>query len=372
MRALHHPLPVMNSGTSREIVSLHFGSATNGRKVYIQSSLHADEIPGMLVSHYLRKQLEELEKSDCIPGRIVLVSVANPIGLDQELMGNAFGRFDFAGGINFNRAFQHLTSRLIQRLEGKLGTNPDTNVQLIRRHSIEIMEELKPKNEAASLKMILQSLALDADIVLDLHCDNQAAMHLYTGTPLQEATMPLARYLKAQAVLVSVLSGDDPFDESCSRHWWELAQHFGSHYPIPLSCQSVTVELRGEADLNHELAQQDANGIIQFLKRTAHILGEADELPAALCVATPLEGSEPIVASRPGVLVFVKEVGERVEVGEKIADLIDPISSEVTPLVSSVAGVMYARVARRYASRGMSIAKIAGSVAYRSGNLLSI
>jgi predicted deacylase len=169
-----------------------------------------------------------------------------------------------------------------------------------------------------------------------------------------------------------VLSGDDPFDESCSRHWWELAQHFGAHYPIPLSCQSVTVELRGEADLNHELAQQDANGIIQFLKRTAHILGEADELPAALCVATPLEGSEPIVASRAGVLVFVKEVGERVEVGEKIADLIDPISSEVTPLVSSVAGVMYARVARRYASRGMSIAKIAGSVAYRSGNLLSI
>jgi predicted deacylase len=372
MRTVHHPLPIMSSGTSREIVSLHFGSGVTGRKVYIQSSLHADEIPGMLVNHYLRQQLDELERNNSILGRVILVPVANPIGLDQELFGTSFGRFDLAGGLNFNRSFEHLTTRLIERIDGKLGANQEVNTQLIRRQAIAIMDELRPANEAASLKRILQSMALDADIVLDLHCDNQAAMHLYTGTPLAQATMPLAGYLQAKAVLLSVQSGDDPFDESCSRHWWELAAHFGEQFPIALACHSVTVELRGETDLNHELAQQDASAIINFLKQAGHILGDVQEHPIALCEATPLEGSEPIVANKPGVLVFVKEVGERVEKGEKIADLIDPITAEVSSLVTSVSGVMYARVARRYAHRGMSVAKVAGSIAYRSGNLLSM
>ena len=38
--------------------------------------------------------------------------------------------------------------------------------------------------ETEALKRLLQSLALDADVVLDLHCDNQAVLHVYTGTPL--------------------------------------------------------------------------------------------------------------------------------------------------------------------------------------------
>ncbi len=35
-------------------------------------------------------------------------------------------------------------------------------------------------------------------------------------------------------------------------------------------------------------------------------------------------------------------------------------------------GTLFARVARRYASRGMRVAKIAGQQAYRSGKLLSL
>jgi predicted deacylase len=371
MRTLPHPLPAMSSGTAREVISLHFGSKITNKKVYIQSSLHADEIPGMLVSHYLRKQFDALEAAGKITGCIVLVPVANPVGLDQEIQGTAFGRFDLSTGINFNRGYKYLTPELISLLKDKLGENEVENTRLIREESLEILNRWMPKNEVGFLKKTLQTLAIDADIVLDLHCDNQAAMHLYTGTPLSDMTLPLSRYLGARALLVSTLSGDDPFDESCSRHWWELRSHFDANTPVSLGCQSVTIELRGETDISHSFAQADADAIIQFLMHAGHIQGTPISLPDALCQATPLEGSEPIVAPHAGVLVFSKNTGDYVNAGESVGDLIDPLSGETTPMISSVSGVLFARVARRYAHRGMSVAKVAGAIAYRTGNLLS-
>jgi predicted deacylase len=372
MRIVKHALPTLSTGTSREIVSYHFGSASNGKKVYIQSSLHADEIPGMLVSHYLRQSFSVLEQAGAIASEIVLVPVANPIGLAQDIQGSAFGRFDMATGINFNRGYQYLTARLKQKLAGKLGADVRANTILIREQALALLAEWQPNSEAAALKKTLQTLAIDADIVLDMHCDNQAVMHLYTGTPLAEATMPLVRYLGGRALLLSVLSGDDPFDESCSRHWWELAEEFGTDTPIALGCQSVTIELRGESDVAHDYAEQDAHAIVQFLIQAGHIQAKAEAMPEALCQPTPLEGSEPIIAAHAGILVFTKNVGDVIAAGESIGDLIDPISGQVTPMISNVAGVLYARVARRYAQHGMRVAKVAGAVAYRSGNLLSM
>ncbi|MCX7220164.1 MAG: M14 family metallopeptidase [Burkholderiales bacterium] len=372
MRTQPHLLPVKSSGTSRELISLHYGNASSGKKVYIQSSLHADEIPGMLVMQYLRKQLEQLEADAEIVGEIVLVPIANPIGLDQEIHGAAFGRFDLSTGINFNRGYLHLSAQLIAALGDQLGADSKENVRLIRQQAMRILQQWQAVSETEYLKKTLQTLAVDADIVLDLHCDNQAVMHLYTGTPLLAATQPLAAYLGAQALLTSVLSGDDPFDETCSRHWWELAQHFGEGIPIPSACLAVTVELRGETEVCHELARTDAAAIIAFLQHAGHIGGEVPIMPQALCKATPLEGVEPIVAAHAGILVFTKAVGERVAAGESIGDLVDPLSGEQTPLLATVAGVLFARVARRYAQGGMRVAKIAGEQAFRTGNLLSL
>ncbi|MCH8622598.1 succinylglutamate desuccinylase/aspartoacylase family protein [Undibacterium sp. TS12] len=372
MQIKRHALPDISSGTVRELHSFHYGTPGLGRKVYIQSSLHADEIPGMLVNHYLREMLEQYENRAAIAAEIVLVPVANPIGLAQEVQGMAFGRFDLATGINFNRGYRHLTPRILPLLEDRLGADAKENVKLIRQQALAVLQAWQPETATEQQKKILQTLAVDADLVLDLHCDNQAVMHLYTGTPLAQDCMPLAAYLGAQAVLVSVLSGDDPFDESCSRHWWELAQHFGQTTPVPNACLAITIELRGETEVSHELARADASSIIHFLQHAGYLRGKAPSLPAAVCQPTPLEGVEPLRAPHAGILVFTKAAGEHVEAGERVADIVDPVSAQVTPVLATVSGILFARVARRYATHGMRIAKIAGPVAYRSGNLLSL
>ena len=53
MRHHTHDLLSPVPGTGRQIHSFHYGPQNGAGKVYIQASLHADELPGMLVAWYL-------------------------------------------------------------------------------------------------------------------------------------------------------------------------------------------------------------------------------------------------------------------------------------------------------------------------------
>jgi len=371
MQIRKHPLPSISPGTAREVASLHFGTPGAGRKVYIQASLHADELPGMLVAHKLRERFLALEREGRIDGEIVLVPMANPVGIAQAIQGTRFGRFDLASGINFNRGYKYMAPELKESLRGRLSSDARHNVRAVRAAIRESLAGWQTSSETDTMKKILLSMAADADIVLDLHCDNEAVMHIYTGTPLAERITPLARLLGAHAVLLARESGDEPFDEACSRTWWELAEHFGADFPIPNACLSATVELRGETEVRHDYAEQDAAAIVDFLALEGHVRQDVAALPAPSCAPTPLEGVEPVVAPHGGLLVFLQPVGASVEPGTALADLIDPVTGDTTVLRATVTGKFFARTAYRFVQRGMRIAKVAGKVPFRTGKLLS-
>ncbi|MBY0466263.1 MAG: succinylglutamate desuccinylase/aspartoacylase family protein, partial [Burkholderiales bacterium] len=92
MRVLEHPLISQSIGTQRTLTSLHFGEAGARPKVMIQASLHADELPGMLVAHHLRQHLAQAEANGELRGEVVLVPIANPIGLSQTVLHSQLGR----------------------------------------------------------------------------------------------------------------------------------------------------------------------------------------------------------------------------------------------------------------------------------------
>ena len=360
-----------DSSMSCQLTSFHYGSPGSGKKVYIQAALHADEVPGMLVAQFLRTELAALEAAGKINGDIVLVPAANPIGLAQAIHGVPFGRFDLTTGTNFNRAYKHVAEELKLSLQGKLTGNADANVALIRQHARDSVASWQPATDAEALKKTLLGMAIDADIVLDLHCDNEAVLHIYAGTPLAQAATPLSAYMGAHALLLALEAGEEPFDEACSRLWWDLAAHFGPAFPIPAACMSVTVELRGEMDVNYDFARRDARALLNYLAHAGVLAMAPDSMPAPLCAPTPLEGVEPISAPHAGVLVFLKNLGEKVRAGDAIADLIDPVSGATTALKCTVDGVFFARTAHRHLLRGMAVGKIAGPVAFRAGKLLS-
>lgn len=371
MHIRQHPLAPTALGTQRELTSLHFGPADTGRKVYIQASLHADELPGMLVAHHLRARLTELEAAGALQAEVVLVPVANPLGLAQSVLRTAVGRFDLITGENFNRHYPALKDVVIPRLNGQLGPDARANTANIRKAMRDALTAWTTRGELESLRRTLLALACDADIVLDLHCDTEAVVHLYTGTPLWPRVEPLARLLGAEASLLATESGDNPFDEACSQTWWQLAEHFGPATPIEFGCVAVTVELRGLADVDHVHAARDADAILKYLVHQQMVRGEAVALPALAAPATPLAGSEALLAPMSGIVVFLKTPGEKVKAGDEIAEIIDPLTSVSSRVKCSVDGILYARDHQRYALAGARLAKVAGATPIRSGKLLS-
>jgi predicted deacylase len=367
-------LPSPGAGTTRSLSCLRFGQPGQGPKAYIQASLHADELPGMLVAHHLRALLTGLEQQGKLLGEVILVPAANPVGLAQTLLGTSQGRFDLRTGQNFNRMFHDLSQDVWQRVQPELGQNAQGNQRLIRsaiRASLAgSQRDQAAGDELSALRLALMRLAADADVVLDLHCDCESLLHLYTGTPLWDRVAPLAGLLGARVALLETESGDDPFDEACSRIWWDIAALADGRFPIPLACTAVTIELRGFIDVDHDTAARDAAAILDYLRLQGVLAGPLSQTVPAACEPTPLAGCIPVAAPSAGLVVYLRKLGENVRAGEPLIDLIDPISGSVQQLLAPVDGCCFARENRRYVAPGTRLTKVAGKHALRSGPLL--
>lgn len=372
MQLINHPLLSPSLGTQRQLWSRHYGSAGSGPKVYIQASLHADELPGMLVASELGALLEAAERRGDLRGEVVLVPIANPIGLSQSAMHHQMGRFELGSMENFNRNYPDFFALVKDVVADHLGQDADANKQIIRTAMREALEAKAPDTELQSMRQILMLLAHDADVVLDLHCDFEAVVHMYVEQPVVDRLEPLGRYLGARALLWANGSGGSiSFDEALSGPWWRLRDHFEGRAPVPLACASTTVELRGQTDVSDALARQDAQAIYHYLQHLGVLAGSAPPLPAPSCEPTPLTGTESLQAPHAGVIVFQCEVGDTIRKGQVLARIVDPVDQRSTLISSAIDGVLYARHNLRWATTGMEVCRVAGRTPIRSGNLLS-
>jgi predicted deacylase len=356
-------------GTHRELVSFHFGPANSGQKIYIQSSLHADETPAMLTTVLLKRRLSELEKQGLLDAEIVLVPVANPVGLGQYVLGQFLGRFDLGSGKNFNRHFLQF-SRLVERAKEALGSDATENRRIVRELIGAELAGQKPLTEFESLQLAMLKLSFDADVVIDLHCSLEAAMHLYTSEAAWPEFEPLSRYLGAQASLLATNSGGESFDETHSLLWWTLQQQLTAAQPVPNGTIAVTVECRGQRDVSYEVAQQDADAIVDYLVWRNAVRLEAKPLPDLLSPATPLAGSEQFYAPVSGILVHRAKIGDTIRVGQALFDIVDPLTDETTTISSNTEGVLYMRRAIRFVTTGAPLGRVSGKRAFRTGVLL--
>ena len=111
-------------------------------------------------------------------------------------------------------------------------------------------------------------------------------------------------------------------------------------------------------------------------------IGRAEET-----VVNPLGGALTVTVRR-GVFRFANQgadgydVGRLVAVvddqtistliaGDVVAEVIHPITGQVSPVVATVAGVLYARHIVRWATTGLDVGKVSGTRPLRSGMLLS-
>jgi predicted deacylase len=369
------PLPGMTPGTSRHITVHRFGRPGARPKAYLQASIHANELPGAMALHHLMPMLVEDERRRRIRGEIIIVPTVNPIGLSQLAGNNHLGRYDFLGRDNFNRNWLDLAGPVAERVGSRLGPNAAENTALIRKAALAELASLRPVNELQTLRVEMMKLSIDADIVLDLHCDAHAVLHLFISRRDWPGTArALAADIGAEATLYN-----EPFAESLTFSgingalWPRLAARFPGA-AIPQACFSCTIEYRGQHNVTHALGSADARNLHRYLVRSGLIAGRAGTLPRLKAQATPIGGMDVGYAPKTGILVFHAAKGARVRRGEAVCEVIDPADPRGpqarTQVRAGTDGILFSRRPDgRLAWPGMVLFRIAGAkyLAHRKG-----
>jgi hypothetical protein len=347
-------------GTVQALVVHRYGTTGARPKVYIQAAIHAGEIPALLVAHHLQALLETAK----VLGEVVLVPAANPIGLAQRIQRRHVGRYDLDSGVNFNRGFPDLAGRVDVLVGAKLGDDPVRNVAMIREAARLSLNEMPAVQPSPVLKKALLGLALDADIVLDLHCAKRALLHLFVNASSWPDAADLHADIGSEATFLEEETGSGlAFDHATGGLWRELAKRHPGR-PIPEAAFSATVELRGFAAVDDRTAAVDAANLMRFLQRRGVVAGDAGPLPEPLSDPTPLAGVGFVMAPRAGVVVLKTELGAHVRRGQIVADIVDPMAETVagarTSLISPTDGLVYELLDQHYVIEGQSVCHVAG------------
>jgi predicted deacylase len=353
-------LPVNTPGTVRSLQVRRYGREGARPKVYVQAGIHADELPANLAAHHLAGLLDEADGADSVIGEIVLVPVANPIGLSNIMFGDHLGRFHAQSGQNFNRGWPNVAQAVSERARDRLGPDAEANLALVRHAVLEELERVVPGNEAEALRLMLMKRAADADIVLDLHTDAEAELHIYLDEVHWPEAADLAGLLGAAVVMFARNSGNGPFEETVAVPYLSLSEA-ASEKPLRVPFTAV-IELRDETDVADELARADAEAIYKFLAHRSVIAGEPGAIPPFTGIAAPLEATEIVKSPAAGIIVYRKALGEIVAAGEVVADVVDPLAggNQCVPVKATTTGRLFVRAGERLAWPGKAIGKIQG------------
>ncbi len=325
-------IPGDTPGISWSVPVLQFkGSEPDAPKAYLQGALHADELPGPAVLHFLCHLLQAAETANNIIGDITIVPQANPIGLAQMPNQQLQGRFNVVDGTNFNRDFQRIALK-------------DREQLLLN------IDRQTPVNK---LKNNLLYLALSADIVVDLHCDYESLLYTYVCKEFWPDASDFATTMKLHTVFIAD-GKSTAFDEAVS---YAFRTDDNPASPRRLA---TTLELRGQRDVDETLAKTDAAGLMDFLIARGVVSGTKANLAEWQGKAVPLDNIEVVKSPVPGTVLLNKQLGDDVKTGDLLATVIHKPGLEegTIHITAPQDGTIITRTNSRFAARGGQLFKI--------------
>jgi predicted deacylase len=351
-------------GKSTELNGFRIGNQGCGKKVYLQGALHSDEQPGIMALHHLVPLLFAADEAGQLNSEFVIFPMVNPIGIGNIGFGMHQGRYDLPSGVNFNRDWPDIYAAIEDQLVGKLGQDSGQNSAVIQQAASQWLTDWKAQTARQQLRKHVLWEAYNADYIFDLHCDDDSLPHIFCSPRCSDQMQQLSDWMGAAATMTSEDSGGGSFDEVIPLMWINAGKS-NPDLPIPDRVVACTLELRGQADVFDEIGRKDATGLFGFFQSQQLIGGPSGLTPEPTPCPTPLTATEILRVDRPGLLAYKVELGEIVETGQVIADLIaldgDDAFVERTPILAGTSGTVISRNIRKYVWPGCSIAKIVGT-----------
>jgi hypothetical protein len=355
------------SGAQLSIPVFHFpGNDKQAPSVYIQSTIHGSEVQGYLVALQL---IEHFAKHPP-KGDVTIVPLSNPYGLNCKLGEYTLGRFDPVTGDNWNRNyidFSHLVKNFLEEQRGK-----EFN-ELIPLFRQTIKEQLEQKlyNHTSyhkKLALQLQSLAVSADIVLDLHCDTISVPHLYSTSYALDS----ARNLNIPFIIEIPNDFAGALDEATFCPWVALTEQYNTTNSTQLKppVEAFTVELGNQEHINADTARNQTAGILNYLSIKGAIESSNFKLQSQIIHSCKLKDFITIHASHGGLVINNAPLGQTARAGAPLISLSSPalwnkldatdtiISQSTHTLHSDRDSIPITRAPSAIAHEGMALMKV--------------
>ncbi|MGF1499656.1 MAG: succinylglutamate desuccinylase/aspartoacylase family protein [Elainellaceae cyanobacterium] len=266
------PLTTLASGDRLFLQIYEFTGRQPGPTVYLQANLHGAEIAGNAVIHELIEFLMGLDEAQ-ISGKIRLLPMCNPIGVNQRAHQFASGRFNPYDGKDWNRIFWDYEKEEDDLLEfAQIHLNLD--VPTVQAHYRQRMRQYFESAAAAvespaglpfcdRYRYQLQRLCLDADYLIDLHSSsNQGLTYLYYFRDRDDSAK---FFLLPAGILLDEYDGD-AFDEAFMKPWLALEACFAElGRPVRFDVEAWTLELGSGMQVNADAVAKGIRGIKNYL-----------------------------------------------------------------------------------------------------------
>ena len=336
-------LVVRTNATGHELTAPVF--TARGRQdrplAYVQANVHGGELQGNAAIVALFDLLER----EPLRGTVVLVPRVNPVSANQQVGDYVAGVYDFLSGNNFNRGYLYLTgpsrsasaasyvdvdSFAAAHQSSPIGEIRDGFRGSLRAALDAIEEESRVWGADARLEyaLAIQRMAVEADLVLDLHTGDRAPRYLYAP----EGATAAARAFGFPFVLEVAARFGGALDEASFVPWHDLSEAFRrlDRDDVPRLVDGYTVELGSMNSFSLEDGREDARRIASALRYYGVLDGEPEEPPARI-TACSIGDYRSLHAPVGGLVDLAVGPGTPVKAGDVVVRLVDPSRCRALP-----------------------------------------
>lgn len=306
-------------GTKLSIPVFHFpGSDADALKVYIQSGIHGAEVQGYLVA----LQLIETFLKDPPRGDVTIVPMANPYAMNVKGVEYTIGRFDPVTGENWNRNYIDFSSLAQEFLKENSKSSFAELMHLFKSTMASHIDQLLEKGEHSYAQKIawqLQRLAVEANIVLDLHCDTISVPHVYSAS----YAIPSASRLGIPFLIEIPHQFGGALDEAIFCPWVALTEQYNTIYnsDIRPPIEVFTVELGSQESIVSKDAAKQTKDILSYLSaKGVTRMSYNNQLPSTI-YSCKLEHFKTIYAPSGGIILNYPSLGTLMKKGDELFTL---------------------------------------------------
>lgn len=302
-----HLIQTTVSGDTSLITSFHYENGS-GSKVYLQGNLHGPEIFGTAL---LIKLIEYLKENPIIAGTLTVVPQANPFGVQSQMYGLIYGRWNPQTGNNWNRIFS--------KQEGD-------GVESV-------------------LARTLISLAKDHEVVLDIHTSGAETIpYVFTSKEASDVLYPLGGECH---ILYDESDYYGAFDETM----WKCGKESGK------KVSAATWEASSHMTLDEKDLDARFKDLLYFLSSLG-MLNKEEDMSLSYPKLFSMKQAQYLFSSQAGYLTWTKSVGEVIQTGETYANIYEPWSGEMKHLYAKSPLILLSKGTLQAVSSGQEIGNI--------------